>query len=198
MAGERLARQIAFLTEADKLKTILRRTPLCDGSRLENSAEHSWHLVLAALTLAEYAPAGLDLPRALELLAVHDLVEIDAGDTFAYDAAGYETKAARELAAAERIFALLPADQAARLRSRWDEFEAHQTRESRYANALDRFQALLLNTASGGGSWKTHGVTREDVLKRMEPVERELPDLWQFVLDVVDRFFSGYPTPPSY
>jgi putative hydrolase of HD superfamily len=197
VSDSRLSRQLAFLVEADKLKTILRRTPLTDGSRAENSAEHSWHLVLAAITLAEYAPPGLDLQRVLELVAVHDLVEIDAGDTFAYDVAGYETKAARELAAAERIFGLLPADQAAYFRGCWDEFEAHHTTESKYANALDRFQALLQNMTSGGGSWRSHGVTRADVLRRMQPVERELPELWQFVLDVLDRLFSASPTPPS-
>src|SRR4051812_15597136 len=109
MADDRLSRQLAFLSEADKLKTILRRTPIGDGSRAENSAEHSWHLVLAAMTLSEYTPPGLDQQRVMELLAVHDVVEIDAGDTFAYDTAGYETKPAREQAAADRIFGLLPA-----------------------------------------------------------------------------------------
>lgn len=197
MSDDRLARQVAFLTEADKLKTILRRTPITDGSRAENSAEHSWHLVLAAMTLAEYAPPGVDLQRVLELVAVHDLVEIDAGDTFAYDATGYETKAARELAAAERIFGLLPPDQAAWFRACWDEFEAHGTTEAKYANALDRFQALLQNMVSAGGSWRAHGVTRADVLRRMAPVERELPVLWPLVLDAVNRFFSECPTPPS-
>ena len=190
MAADRLARQIAFLTEADKLKTILRRTPLTDGSRAENSAEHSWHLVLAAVTLSEYADGNVNLARVVELLTVHDLVEIDAGDTFAYDPAGYETKAARELAAAERIFGLLPPDQAASFRARWDEFERNDTLESRFANALDRLQALLQNMKAGGGSWRAHGVTRANVLRRMAPVERELPALWPLVLDVVDAFFS--------
>lgn len=197
MSDERLAQQVAFLTEADKLKTILRRTPITDGSRPENSAEHSWHLVLAAMTLAEYAPPDVGLRRVLELVTVHDLVEIDAGDTFAYDAAAYETKAARELAAAERIFGLLPADQASWFRACWDEFETNQTIEAKYANALDRLQALLQNMKSGGGSWREHGITRTDVLRRMAPVERELPELWQFVLDVVNRFFSECPTSPS-
>ena len=126
--SERLARQIAFLVEADKLKSIDRRTPLTDGSRAENSAEHSWHLGLAALTLSEYA-GRVDVPRVLELLAIHDLVEIDAGDTFAYDVAANDTKAERERAAASRIFGLLPPDQAARLHAAWAEFEAFETRE---------------------------------------------------------------------
>src|SRR5689334_7325540 len=153
MSRARLARQIEFLAEADKLKTIVRRTPLADGSRLENSAEHSWHVALAAITLGEYA-AGVDLLRVLELIAVHDLVEIDAGDTFAYDPDGrvHVTKAERERAAADRLFGLLPADQASRLRQRWEEFEANETAAARYANALDRLQALLQNMAAGGGS----------------------------------------------
>jgi putative hydrolase of HD superfamily len=185
--SDRLSRQIAFLIEADKLKTIDRRTPLTDGSRPENSAEHSWHLGLAALTLSEYA-GGVNVPRVLELLAVHDLVEIDAGDTFAYDAAANVTKAARERAAADRIFGLLPGDQAAYLHGAWQEFEAFETRESRFANALDRLQALLQNMQAGGGSWTEHRITRSQVLRRMAPVESALPDIWPLVLDVIDRF----------
>jgi len=187
MASDRLARQIAFLVEADKLKTIDRRTPLTDNSRPENSAEHSWHLGLAALTLSEYA-GHVDLRRVLELLAVHDLVEIDAGDTFAYDTAGQDTKAERENAAAHRIFGLLPADQAARLHASWEEFEAFETRESRFANALDRLQALLQNMKAGGGSWTAHKITRSQVMRRMAPVEAALPDVWPFVVDVIDRY----------
>jgi putative hydrolase of HD superfamily len=187
MPSDRLARQIAFLVEADKLKTIDRRTPLTDNSRPENSAEHSWHLGLAALTLSEYA-GRVDLPRVLELLAVHDLVEIDAGDTFAYDDAAQDTKAERERAAAHRIFGLLPADQAARLHASWEEFEAFETRESRFANALDRLQALLQNMEAGGGSWTAHKITRSQVMRRMAPVESALPDVWPFVVDVIDRY----------
>jgi putative hydrolases of HD superfamily len=191
MATERLEGQIAFLVEADKLKTILRRTPLVDLSRLENSAEHSWHLALTAIALLEYAPAGVDLLRVLELIAVHDLVEIDAGDTFAYDTAGHDTKSERERAAAERIFGLLPPDQAAAFRHRWDEFEAAETPEARYANALDRLQPLLLNMHSGGGSWKSHHVTRPAVLRRMAPIQTALPEVWPFVLAVIERFCAN-------
>jgi putative hydrolase of HD superfamily len=188
MPTDRLARQMAFLVEADKLKTISRRTPLTDRSRLENSAEHSWHLGLAAVALREYAPHGVNLLRVLELLAVHDLVEIDAGDTFAYDSDANVTKESRERAAADRIFGILPIDEARRLRADWEEFEAFETRESRFANALDRLQALLQNMAAGGGSWRTHGVTRRQVLERMAPVQAALPDVWPFVVDVIDRF----------
>src|SRR5215510_1824722 len=187
MPDERLAHQIAFLVQADRLKTVLRRTPLTDNSRLENSAEHSWHLALAALALGEHAPAGVDLGRVLQLVVVHDLVEIDAGDTFAYDPAAHVTKAERERLAADRLFGLLPVDQRAIFRALWDEFEACATPDARYANALDRFQALLLNSQSGGGSWATHQVRRSQVLTRMAPVQSALPTLWPFVLDVIER-----------
>jgi putative hydrolase of HD superfamily len=191
MQDDRIARQMAFLVEADKLKTIIRRTPLTDNSRLENSAEHSWHLAVAALALREHAPAGLDLGRVLELVAIHDLVEIDAGDTFAYDLAAHATKTERERAAANRIFSLLPPDQGVRLHELWVEFEAERTPESRYANALDRLQALLQNMQAGGGSWTAHRVTRPQVLARMAPVQSALPGVWPFVLDVIDRFCAS-------
>jgi len=182
-----LASRVAFLLEADKLKTILRRTPLVDASRLENSAEHSWHLALAAMVLVEYAPTGVNVAHVLALVTIHDLVEVDAGDTFAYDPEHTKSKAERELAAADRIFGLLPPGDGRRLRALWEEFEEHQTTEARFANALDRFQALLLNFASGGGSWNTHGVRRSQVMARMDPVRSTLPGLWPYVVDVIDR-----------
>lgn len=197
MTGDRLARQLTFLVEADRLKTIIRRTPLTDNSRLENSAEHSWHLALGALALHEYASDGPDLERVLALVAVHDLVEIEAGDTFAYDPAGHETKAAREEAAAEQIFGLLPADQTVRFRRLWEEFESQQTPEAKFANALDRLQALLQNMKAGGGSWIAHGVTRSQVLARMSPVQTALPGLWPFVVDVIDRFCDAGAIAPG-
>src|SRR5262249_12885273 len=160
-----LAQQIAFVVEADKLKTVERRTPLTDNSRRENSAEHSWHLAVAAMALHEYAPAGTDLLRVLELVNVHDLVEIDAGDTFAYDSAAGIGKVDRERVAAERIFSLLPPPHAERFRALWEEFEAADTPEARVANALDRLQALLENMRAGGGSWVSYQVTRAQVMK---------------------------------
>jgi putative hydrolases of HD superfamily len=188
MSNERLTRQMAFLVEADRLKGIVRRTPVSDNSRPENSAEHSWHLALAAMALAEHAPGGVDTSHVVALVIVHDLVEIDAGDTFAYDVAGNATRADRERAAADRIFGLLPADQAQRFRHLWDEFEAMETPAARVANALDRLQALLQNMAAGGGSWAAYDVTRAQVLARMAPVEGALPDVWPFVRDVIDRY----------
>jgi putative hydrolase of HD superfamily len=185
----RLERQIAFLLEADKLKNVLRRTLLTDASRRENSAEHSWHLVLAAIVLHEYAAEPVDLLRAVELLAVHDLVEIDAGDTFAYDAHASTSKEIREQAAAERIFGLLPPDAAERLRALWAEFEAQASPEARFAHAVDRIQPLLQNVKTGGGTWRIYQPSRAQVLERMEPVRTALPALWPVVLSAVEEFF---------
>ncbi len=191
MADDRLTRQIAFLVEADKLKAVLRRTALIDGSRQENSAEHSWHLALAAVVMAEYAPAPVNLARVLEMLAVHDLVEIDAGDTFAYDTQNSATKADREHVAAERIFAMLPPDQAARLRAFWEEFEEQATAESKFANAMDRLQPLLQNAFSGGGSWCNQNLTRAQVLKRMAPIEGAMPAVWPMIVDTIESFCAS-------
>jgi len=190
----RLERQVAFLVEADKLKSILRRTPLVDASRQENSAEHSWHLLLTAMVLREHvacAAKECDLLRALQLMVVHDLVEIDAGDTFAYDPAAQATKMAREAAAADRIFGLLPVDQASEFRALWEEFEAQRSVEARFAHAIDRIQPLLQNAHSGGGSWSTHDVTRDQVLRRMAPIETDLPALWPLVLEIIDAFSAA-------
>ena len=187
----RLTQQIAFLIEADKLKQVIRRTPLVDSSRRENSAEHSWHLVMAAIVLREYSAADIDLLRVLEMLAVHDLVEIDAGDTFAYDAQDLVTKAERELAGAERVFALLPPDQTSRLRSLWEEFEAQETPEARFANAMDRLQPLLQNACAQGGSWRDHDVERAQVLRRMAPIQSAVPAAWQLVMKIVDDFYAS-------
>jgi putative hydrolase of HD superfamily len=186
-AAARIERQLAFLVEADRLKGVLRRTTLCDGSRAENSAEHSWHLALMAAVLAEHAGPEVDGGRVLRMLLVHDLVEIDAGDTFAYDAAANVGREAREQQAAARIFGLLPGEQGAELRALWDEFEAQATPESRVAVALDRLQPLLLNHHANGGSWRAHGVTRTQVERRMAPIAAALPALWTMVLDVIDR-----------
>lgn len=185
---DRLAAQLRFVRELDRLKTVVRRTSLIDRSRRENTAEHSWHLAAMALALAEYAPPGTDVAHAVELLLVHDVVEIDAGDTFAFDVEANGDKADRETAAARRLFGLLPHDVGARLRAWWEEFEAGETPESRFANALDRFQALVLNDAAGdGGSWRQHGVSREAVLRRMEPIRDGAPGLWPVVLDAIER-----------
>jgi putative hydrolase of HD superfamily len=184
---ERLSRQLAFVVEVDRLKGVLRQTSLIDGSRRENSAEHSWHLAMAALALAEHAPAGTDLLRALGMVLVHDIVEIDAGDTFGFDETGYLDKAERETRAAERLFGLLPPDQAAEMRALWDEFEAGATPEARFAVALDRIQPLLVNFNSAGGTWKLHGITLSQILRRMAPIEAGLPGAWPWVQRTIEE-----------
>jgi putative hydrolase of HD superfamily len=165
--SNRLALQLRFVHEVDRLKGILRRTLVTDGSRNENSAEHSWHLALMVLVLAEHGPAELDLLRVVRMALIHDVVEIDAGDTFAYDPKGQAHQAEREQRAAERLFGLLPTDQAQELRAAWDEFEARTTPEARFAHAVDRLQPLLLNLANEGHSWMEHGVRRHQVEDRM-------------------------------
>jgi putative hydrolase of HD superfamily len=186
--SERLQRQIGFLLEADKLKAILRRTPLIDNSRQENSAEHSWHLTLAAVTLAEYAPAGTDLLHALRLLIVHDLVEIDAGDTFAYDEGeGAATKDVREAAAADRLYGLLPAPAGARLRDMWESYERGDSPEALLVMAVDRLAPVLLNLTEGGTTWREHGITYDRVVARNGPhIEPVFPDAWAEVLVRLD------------
>ena len=191
MTDDRFRDQLAFILEVDRLKTVLRRTWLTDGSRRENSAEHSWHLALMAVLLEEHAEPGLDIRRVIEMALIHDIVEIDAGDTFAYDTAGNESKAAREMAAAERLFGLLPEDQARRVRSLWDEFEAGATPEARYALALDRLQPLIQNVHGKGGAWRSHGVTREQVLQRMSPVRDVSESLWLYIVSAVDEVWTA-------
>jgi 5'-deoxynucleotidase YfbR-like HD superfamily hydrolase len=197
MSPNRLEQQISFLKEIDRLKSVFRRTALIDRSRLENSAEHSWHLAVMALVFAEHAPAGTDTLHAVRMLLVHDLVEIDAGDTFAYDVAAHHDKSSRELAAADRLFALLPPDLETELRALWDEFEAGATREAKFANALDRFSGLLQNWGGAdGGTWRSHAVTREAVFRRMEPVREGAPALWPFIVEVVeDAAARGFVLP---
>jgi len=189
--SDRFHEQIRFIVEIDKLKGVLRRTLLTDRSRRENSAEHSWHLAVMALLLAEYAEPGVDVRRVMELVLVHDLVEIDAGDTFAYDAAGNMDRESRERAAADRLFGLLPPDQAARLRALWDEFESSQSPEARYALALDRLQPLLQNVHTEGGAWRSHGVTREQVLLRMSPIRDLNEDMWAWVVWTIDHVWAA-------
>nr|WP_228035185.1 HD domain-containing protein [Oculatella sp. LEGE 06141] len=188
--------QIQFIVEIDRLKQVLRQTLLMDGSRRENSAEHSWHLAMMAIVLADYAPAGVDMLRTIKMMLVHDVVEIDAGDTFCYDVQGNGDKTARELQAADRLFGLLPITQAAELRHLWDEFEAQETPSSRFATALDRLQPLLHNQHNKGGTWQLHGITGDRVLQRMQPVEMGAPQLWPFVTQVIeDCIAAGYLNP---
>jgi putative hydrolase of HD superfamily len=185
--SKRFKSQIEFILEVDKLKQILRRTTLLDRSRQENSAEHSWHLALIVLVLSEYVEAdNLNLLRVIKLLLTHDLVEIDAGDTYCYDESGIQDQKEREIRAADRIFKILPEDQAKSFRGLWDEYEDRKTPESRFANALDRFQPLLHNYFTQGHSWRQHGIQKKQVLSRMQPVEEGASLLWDYVTALID------------
>ena len=170
LGNRRLSQQIAFILEVEKLKTVLRRTLLLDRSRVENDAEHTWQLALMAMVLSEHSREKVELVRVLKMLLIHDIVEIDAGDTFAYDTVLAASQAERELKAAERIFALLPEDQAREFRALWDEFEAKASAESRFANAMDRLQPLLHNFFTEGGTWSSGGITAKSVERRMQPI----------------------------
>jgi putative hydrolases of HD superfamily len=184
----RLDQQLNFILEIDKLKSILRQTPVTGPERRqENDAEHSWHIAVMASLLVEYSSTAVDVCRVIRMLLLHDIVEIDAGDTFAYDTAGNSDKERRERVAADRLFGLLPADQEAEFRALWEEFETGCSPEACYANALDRLQPILLNSRTGGGTWRNHHVTRAQILARMEPVRTGAPELWPTVLGIVDH-----------
>jgi putative hydrolases of HD superfamily len=196
MQKNRLTQQIQFILEIDKLKHILRQTLLTDGSRRENTAEHSWHIGIMAMILAEYAPDKTDISRAMKMLLIHDLVEIDAGDTFCYDVQGNLSKSEREIEAANRIFGLLPNDLESELREIWEEFEVQNTPTSKFAAALDRIQPFLHNGATKGGTWKIHGINRSQVMKRMAVVEEGTPELWGYIQQLIDGFIEdGYLNP---
>jgi putative hydrolase of HD superfamily len=186
MESNRLAKQIDFIVEIDKLKQVFRQTVLMDGSRKENDAEHSWHFALLAVLLSEYADPGIDSFRVVKMALIHDIVEIDAGDTFCYDQVGRKSQHQREVEAAHRIFNLLPADQAAELRALWEEFEAEQTPEAKFAAAIDRFQPLLHNLETAGHAWREHGVTREQVIARNRKIADAAPVLWQYMKQRLD------------
>lgn len=196
MSTDRLSKQLEFVLEADKLKNVDRRGYVLDKSRRENSAEHSWHLALMALLLGEHANAAVDIGHVIKLALVHDLVEIDAGDTYIYDTDAQHDKAAREAQAAERIFGLLPHDQATKLRALWDEFEAQETPESRFANALDRLQPIMLNYYAGGMAWSENSITREQVHARTEHSARGSETLWGYMRTLIDAAVQkGYLRP---
>lgn len=187
----RLDQQITFLNEADRLKSILRATTLADGSRAENSAEHSWHLTLYALVLSDQAGPDVDINRVIKMLILHDLVEIDAGDNPIFGDLDTAAIAAQEQVAADRIFGLLPVDIAQALRPVWEEFEAAETPSAQFAKALDRFQPPMLNLASGGGSWTDYDVTEEMIADRVgTKIERGAPGLWHYAKARISTFFA--------
>lgn len=185
---ERLARQVQFLVEIDKLKHIFRRTRLFNRSRHENDAEHAWHLGMMALVLSEYAAEPrLDVTRVVKMVLIHDLVEIDAGDTFLYAEALRREKQVEERAAAERIFGLLPDDQRAECLALWQEFERRETPEARFAAAIDRLQPILQNCLDEGYAWQKHGVTAEQVERVNRHIADGSPALWEYARELIHR-----------
>ncbi len=192
----RLQQQLDFLLEIDKLKSVDRRSYLLDQSRTENSAEHSWHVSVLAMVLAEYSQNSLDTFRVLKMMLVHDIVEIDAGDTFLYDEEGTLEKANLEQQAAQRLFSLLPDDQAQEYRDLWQEFEERQTAEAQFARGLDRLMPLLHNYYTKGSTWREHGVKSHQVLEQNQIIQAASAELWEFarylIKDAVER---GYLQP---
>ena len=184
---ERLARQIAFLIECDRLKDIVRQTLNAHSGRPENDAEHSWALCLFVMTLSEHSNTPIDVLRVMKMLLIHDIVEIDAGDTFAYDTARLVDQHEREAAAATRLFGLLPDDQAADFRALWDEFEDRQTADARFAHAIDRCQAMLLNCLSKGVTWSRHNVRLDQIRGRNAPIGEGSAVLWTHMSHLLDE-----------
>ena len=188
---DRLTAQMSFLNEACRLKTVIRGTQLCDGSRYENSGEHSWHIALYAMTLGEHAPDDVDISRVIQMLLLHDLVEIDAGDAPIFGDHDPDEMAAAEDAAATRIFGLLPPDQAAHFRTLWDEFEANDTADAQFAKSLDRFQPPNQNLASGGGSWVDYNTDYRTFETRVgRKIENGAPSLWQWLKPRAQNWFK--------
>ncbi len=185
--NERLKKQLDFILEIDKAKNILRQTHLSGHGRQENDAEHSWHMAVMAILLREYANEEVDVLRVITMLLIHDLVEIDAGDTYAYDDKGNESRPERERRAAERIYGLLPEDQSAQLRALWEEFEAYESPEAKYAHMLDNFQPLLLNDSNQGGDWRAHGVKKSQIYKRNEKTEQGSREIWSYMQELIQR-----------
>ena len=183
--NEKLRKQIEFAIEIDKMKLVLRRNLVADGSKREDDAAHSWHLAIMAMILEEYSAEKIDVNRVIKIALVHDLVEVYAGDTFAYDSKGYEDKEQRERDAADKLFGMLEGEQSTEIRALWDEFEAVETAESKYANAIDRIQPLLLNYLTNGHTWKLGNVSSAQVYKRMDIIRTATPELWDIVEGVI-------------
>ncbi len=184
--NEKIQNQIKFAITIDEMKNIFRRNLLADGSRRENDAEHSWHLAMLAMILEEYSAEKVDIERVLKIALIHDLIEVYAGDTFAYDAKGNEDKHEREIQAAEKLFGMLDPVQGREIRELWDEFEAMETAESKYANAIDRIQPLILNYLTDGHTWKMGDVTSDKIYKRMDIIRTATPELWHIVEGIIN------------
>ncbi|MEW8974058.1 MAG: HD domain-containing protein [Tissierellaceae bacterium] len=190
MIRERLKKDIEFIVELDKMKSILRQTSLIGEDRREDDAQHSWHISIMAMILSEYANQDIDVCKVIKMLLTHDLVELYAGDTFCYDKVGNQDKKERELAAAEKIYGMLDEDKGKKLRELWDEFEEMKTPEALFAASMDRLQPMLNNYYNSGGTWKKFDVAQSDVYKRIGPVEKSSDELWGFVEYMLEDAFE--------
>ncbi len=184
---ERLKKQLDFILEIDKAKNILRQTHLSGHGRRENDAEHSWHMAIMAVLLKEYANEEVDVLKVITMLLIHDLVEIDAGDTYAYDEKGNESRPERERRAADRIYGMLPEDQGWKLRELWEEFEAYESPEAKYAHMLDNFQPLILNDSNDGGDWRSHGVKKSQIYKRNAKTAQGSETVWSYMQELIQN-----------
>ena len=180
---ERLEKQMAFIREIDKEKQIFRQSYVTDGTRKENDAEHAWHMAIMTFLLSEYANEDIDVLKTIRMILIHDIEEIDAGDTYAYDDAGIATQAERELKAANRIFNLLPEDQAKQMLDLWLEFETGESAEARFAKVMDNIQPIMLNAATDGRAWKEHEVKLSKIIKRNKKTPENSPALWEYMLN---------------
>ena len=180
---DRLEQQFQFIKEIDKEKMIGRQTYLSDAKRKENDAEHAWHMAIMTVLLSEYANEEIDVLKTITMLLIHDIVEIDAGDTYAYDEVGKQTQREREVKAAERIFGMLPEDQAKKFRDLWEEFETRETKEAKFARTMDNLQPMMLNDATDGKAWTEHGVDLSQILKRNERTAEGSETLWKYALE---------------
>lgn len=190
LINERLLKDMEFIIELDKMKTILRQTSLISEDRYEDDAQHSWHISVMAMILSEYANEKIDTFKVIKMLLIHDLVELYAGDTFCYDKAANEDKEERELAAAEKIFGILSEDKGMELRDLWDEFEEEKTAEALFAASMDRLQPMLNNYNNNGGTWKKFDVAQSDIYKRISPVKESSDELWKFVEYMIEDAFE--------
>lgn len=184
---ERLEQQLKFILELDKQKEIVRQTYLADASRKEGDAEHAWHLAVMAFLLADYANEKIDVLKTVKMVLLHDVVEIDAGDTYAYDTAGNQTKRLREEKAADRIYGMLPEKQKQECRALWEEFERGETPEAKFANTLDKVQPVLLNDASGGISWREHGIEKSQIMERNAHTQEGSGALWEYAHRLIEE-----------
>ena len=189
--NDRLKKQIEFILELDKMKNIYRQTYVLHEDRKENDAEHSWHLAILAFILAEHSNKPVDVAKVMKMVLIHDIVEIDAGDTYCYDSEGYKTKADREERAAQRIFGLLPEDQKVEMYRLWREFEDSVTDDARFAAVLDRIQPLLLNYTKSGISWKEHDVFKEQVISRNKAYFDVSDDIAELIISIIDDAHSN-------